>query len=873
MNLAAYHNRRFSAGDMNKDVRKLFLIFTTMLLVLITSAIVLFVFGSHAIVAREAVTRNREVIFTLDDTLSILKDAETGARGYLLAENEAFLSPYNAAIKAVASDISSLDRWVTSGDLTREEATDLEAKVANKLSRLAETIEMQRSGHHAEVIERVKSGEGKQAMDEVRATIAQIKNRQIAVMTKNEERSSFLGSLRTEVFVGCTLVNIFFLIWSAGRIKREMNKTRASAAVLGEQRELYATTLASIGDAVVTTDEKGLITFMNQVAVELTGWSLADSIGKPLATVFKIISESTRLPSESPVEKVLRLGTIVGLANHTLLIRKDGSEIPIDDSGAPIRHADQSIRGVVLVFRDFSEHKRSEAALLRNSEQMRLATEAADLGMFYCTYPLDRIVWNDQCKAHFFLPPDAEVDFKLFYSLLHPDDREPTRQAIEKAEKEHVPYDIEYRAVSQHGRERWIRAAGRFYYDAHARPTRFDGVTMDITDRKAREKTIQEARAQAEAANKAKDQFLATLSHELRTPLTPVLATLGMWDKSDGTPAGFHEDVQMLRRNIELEARLIDDLLDLTRVVKGKLTVSLEKIDVHDLLHHVANVCKEDVQSKKIDLKLKLDAPNPIVKADSARLQQVLWNILRNAVKFSPRQSGVDVATSNTPEGNLHITVSDHGIGMTPQTMQKLFKPFEQGSDEITRRFGGLGLGLAISKALVDAQGGTIQAASEGLGRGSTFTIELPSLTAKEAAAATPKQPASAEENGRHLRILLAEDHVDTARILKLVMSNWGHQVETAGSVAGAVDLAKENRFDLVISDIGLPDGTGLDLMRAIRKFSQVPAIALTGYGMDEDIAATRQAGFNAHLTKPTDLTQLQTSIAKLSQPADSLQA
>jgi CheY-like chemotaxis protein/anti-sigma regulatory factor (Ser/Thr protein kinase) len=290
----------------------------------------------------------------------------------------------------------------------------------------------------------------------------------------------------------------------------------------------------------------------------------------------------------------------------------------------------------------------------------------------------------------------------------------------------------------------------------------------------------------------------------------------------------------------------------------------MEKLDVHDLIRHVVTVCGEDVQSKKIALRLRLDAAHFEVKADSARLQQVLWNILRNAVKFSPRQSEVEIVTVNGPNDTLQITIKDQGIGMSQHTIDKLFKPFEQGSDEITRRFGGLGLGLAISKALLDVQGGTIEAYSDGLGKGSVFTIILPTLSATEVAKLTPPKPMTNDEDAKRLRILLAEDHVDTARILKLVMTNWGHSVETAGTVAMAVQLAKQQPFDLVISDIGLPDGTGLDLMRQVRKFSQVPSIALTGYGMDEDITASREAGFNAHLTKPTDLQQLQSSITQL---------
>jgi|GEM_PF-1695929 len=852
---------------MTTDVRKLFYIVAAMTLLLITSTAILYVFGANVVSARQIVARNHEVMKTLDDTLSVLKDGETGSRGYVISHDEEFLEPYYTALPQVKQHLARLDEWVASGDLPAPETAALKTLVLLKMERLATSNDLVKSGKHDEVMARVKTKDGKITMDRIRTAIADLQKQQQAILDRNELRANFLTSLRTEVFIACALFELACLLWAARRVKLEIERTTAAANEIRDQRELYATTLASIGDAVITTDENGVVTFINQVAVDLTGWTAEQAGGKKLNEVFRIINESSREIVENPVEKVLRLGTIVGLANHTLLIRKDGTEVPIDDSGAPIRHADGSIRGVVLVFRDFTEHKKAEAAVRRSEEQLRLAIDGAELGTFYCNFPLDKIVWNDRCKEHFFLPPEAEVDFQLFYSLLHPDDREPTRLAIERAERDHQPYDVEYRAVSPQGQSRWIRAIGRFYYDNAGHPTRFDGITVDISDSKLKEEIIQDARSQAETANKAKDQFLATLSHELRTPLTPVLATLGMWEKNPNPPDDFREDVQMIRRNIELEARLIDDLLDLTRIVKGKLIVSPEKVDVHDLIRHVVTVCNDDMQSKKIVLSLKLEAQHYHVKADSARMQQVLWNILRNAVKFSPRQAGVNVTTSNGPTGDLRITIDDRGIGMSPETIGKLFRPFEQGGDAVTRRFGGLGLGLAISKALIDVQGGTIVAHSDGLGKGSSFTISIPALSAREVAASPTQKPAAIGIDGRRLRILLAEDHVDTARILKLVMSNWGHDVETAESVARAVGMARDNPYDLLISDIGLPDGTGLDLIKQVRTFSQVPAIALTGYGMDEDIAASRQAGFNAHLTKPTDLQQLQQSINKLAEP------
>ena len=832
--------------------------------ILVACAAVLYVFGSRVITVGNSVTDDHEVIHVLDDTLSTIKDAETGQRGFLLAGEDPYLEPYRSGVARVQSDLDRLDKAVADGLLPADKVAELKDLIHGKLQELANVLTTDKTKGRPAALKVIREGQDKKWMDRIRDSINTLRHAKLAELSNNQKNAEWLTGVRTGLFITCTLLELGFLVWTIYRIKREMDRAAAASELVEEQRELYATTLSSIGDAVITTDEQGKITFMNLVAEQLTGWTAAEVTGVPLGDIFRIINESTRLPVENPVEKVLRLGMIVGLANHTLLIRKDGSEIPIDDSGAPIRHGDGKIRGVVLVFRDFSEHKKSEAAIRRSEEQLRLAIEGAQLGTFYCTMPLDKFVWNDTCKKHFWLPPEAEVDVKKFYSILHPEDREPTRLAIDEALKNHSNYDIEYRTVSPDGDIRWVRAIGRFYYDGKNEPVRFDGITIDVSAAKTQEQVVQDARRQAEAANRAKDQFLATLSHELRTPLTPVLATLNLWDNNPGPPPAFRDDVQMIRRNIELEARLIDDLLDLTRVVKGKLVVTLEKVDVHELIRHVITVCNEDVQSKKIELRTRLEARDFAVKADSGRLQQVLWNILRNAVKFSPRQSIVEVATANDSAGHLRITISDRGIGMSPATIDKLFKPFEQGDADITRRFGGLGLGLAISKALLDVQGGTIAAHSEGLGRGSVFTITLPALSASDVARVAKPKPSTSTSGSRRLRILLAEDHVDTARILKLVMTNWGHSVETAGTVAGAVSLAKENHFDLLISDIGLPDGTGLDLMKRVREFSHMPGIALTGYGMDDDIHASRQAGFNAHLTKPTDLNQLQVSISKL---------
>jgi signal transduction histidine kinase len=395
--------------------------------------------------------------------------------------------------------------------------------------------------------------------------------------------------------------------------------------------------------------------------------------------------------------------------------------------------------------------------------------------------------------------------------------------------------------------------------------------------------TERAARARAEAANEAKDHFLATLSHELRTPLTPVLMAVDELESVGGPlPERVREAVELIRRNVELEARLIDDLLDVTRVAHRKLELRREVVDVHAQLRHAVRTSELSIAgSKRLQLNYEPRAAAPRVIGDPARLQQVFLNLIRNAMKFTPDGGRIDVRTMDKAGGGgggggVIVEVRDTGIGIEPDVLPRIFNAFEQGGASVTKRFGGLGLGLAICQALVELHAGTICAKSEGKGRGATFTIELPTVAAgrSPAEADRPQQPmaeapiSSASEasgsNGVGGRILLVEDHPDTRKLMARLFQREGYAVTTVGSVAGALDAARAGPFDLLISDIGLPDGSGLELMRQFRQLYRIKGIALSGYGMEQDIRQSEQAGFSAHLTKPISLPQLHQAIARV---------
>jgi signal transduction histidine kinase len=375
---------------------------------------------------------------------------------------------------------------------------------------------------------------------------------------------------------------------------------------------------------------------------------------------------------------------------------------------------------------------------------------------------------------------------------------------------------------------------------------------------------LKAAKEAADAANRAKDQFLAVLSHELRTPLTPVLAAVAALEDAAGLDAEGRSWVAMMRRNIELEARLIDDLLDLTRIAERKLKLDFATVDVHEIIRLVAETCRAELEAKKLHLVLAPRASRRHARADSARLQQVLWNLIRNSIKFTPAAGFIRVTTEDTPDGSIEVRVSDTGRGIEKEVLPRLFSPFEQGEESIPRRFGGLGLGLAISKALVQAHGGTLGAESPGRGKGATFTLRLPAAVpeAPEAAPAGSREAEVARE--RPLRILLVEDHQDTARILTRLLQDFRYDVRAAGSIESALEAAEEGPFDILISDVGLPDGSGRDLMALLRERGLRKGIALSGYGMDADVRKSMDAGFLEHLTKPIDFQKLLAAIERV---------
>jgi PAS domain S-box-containing protein len=762
--------------------------------------------------------------------------------------------------------------------------------------------------------------------------------------------------------------------------------------------------------------------------------------------VLRIIHEHTRLPAINPVSEVLASGRIVELENHTLLIARNGTEIPIEDSAAPILDDEGKILGVILVFRDVGEKRKATDALrelarlsvlraeiaaqLASSDDLDFSLQrccerlvhqvgvafarvwtvlddeqvlalSASAGLYthldgpharvpigaykigriardqrplltntvledpnirdpewarregmvsFAGYPLmvkgrtlgvlamfgrkalsaailddlapiadsiaERIerqraeialrlaseraesnaramaessarfqlmtemvsiqVWtatadggldfaNQECSKYFGTDNiERDVLGDAWAQYVHPDDFTHALRCWQESLATLSPYETEFRLRNHTGDYRWFLVRAQAMRNDSGNVVKWFGTNTDID-------ALKVAQGVAENASRAKDEFLAALSHELRTPLTPVLMTAAALREDESLPAAVREQLGMMERNIALEARLIDDLLDLTRIARGKLDFRGQPCDAHSLIGLAIEILRDDAMAKSISIQREFGARNCGLIADPARFQQVIWNLLRNAVKFTPRGGRVTVSTRDEQGADgaarLHIEVTDSGIGINATQLEEIFLPFDQGGLTGNHRFGGVGLGLAIARAIVDLHGGEIHAMSDGKDRGATFVVELPGATEPPTGAIeiptpllpnSPTLPAMPANAPRLHRLLLVEDHDATLQVLTRLLVRAGHQVIPVRNMAEALQAAAANKVDLVVSDLGLPDGTGTQLMQQLRDTYGLRGIALSGYGMEEDIERSHEAGFVTHLIKPVDFHQLE---------------
>jgi PAS domain S-box-containing protein len=766
---------------------------------------------------------------------------------------------------------------------------------------------------------------------------------------------------------------------------------------LQQQREWFQVTLSSIGDAVIATDLQGRVTFLNPVAEAMTGWTMAEAVGQPLTGIFNIVNEETREPVDNPVARVLQTGFIVGLANHTALVARDGTVIAVEDSAAPIRDTDGNIAGAVMVFHDVSERRRVEAALREVQARLDATLSAAEIGTWTWDIRKDIVVADRILARMFSVTPEvaAGASLQSYLAAVHTEDRRRLERAIAEAlQAAGSTLELDFRLVCPNSTVRWVTARGRVHRDAEGEPTDLPVVLVDITERKAAEnarsmlaalvessddsiisktlegiitswnagaermfgyqademigqpilklipshladeepdilaklkrgeriahyetvrvrkdgsffdvsltvspikdasgriigaskiarditqrkrdeKSLRElySAAQREIANREraeaalrendrrKDEFLATLAHELRNPLAPIRQAALVSKATTATEAQKRWAHEVINRQVQNMALLLDDLLDISRVTRGMLELRKEPTELAAVVDAAVETARPILDARRHTLSIRLP-PEPVVfSADPLRLAQVLSNLLTNAAKYTDPEGYIELRAAVTT-GELLISVTDSGIGITAEALDRIFTMFSQVKSAQDRSEGGLGIGLALAKGLVELHGGRITAHSAGPGRGSEFTVRLPFINDDQRRLDPAEDAAHCQAPKRS--VLIADDNRDGAESLAMLLRMQGHEVTVVHNGREALAAFDRSHPNVVLLDIGMPELDGYEVAREIRERATGAGsmlIAVTGWGQRNDKERAEAAGFDSHFTKPVDLAGLE---------------
>lgn len=522
------------------------------------------------------------------------------------------------------------------------------------------------------------------------------------------------------------------------------------------------------------------------------------------------------------------------------------------------------------------KQRQTEIALQETEQQLKLALKMAKLGSWELNLQTNVLSTSVQCKVNFGMPVDADFSHQILMSRIHPDDRVWVQSAIEQAIANHTDYDVEYRNIWADNTIHWVLVRGRCIYDSVGNPLRMVGMSMDITERKLAEVEREEllkrslaAQEQAETANRIKDEFLAVLSHELRTPLNPILGWTSLLRTKKFDPITTERALETIERNAKLQTQLINDLLDISRILRGKLSLTIMPVNLETVISSALETVQLSAQAKSLQIETANASSVGAVKGDAARLQQVIWNLLSNAIKFTESNGIIQISLTKVGK-YAQIQVKDSGKGINTSFLPYVFEHFRQEDGATTRKFGGLGLGLAIARQIVELHGGTLSADSPGVGQGATFTVQIPLLqTSDEMPSAKISSKLKVDLDG--IKILVVDDDADSREFLNFVLKQEKAIVTTAASGFDALQVFELSIFDIVVSDVGMPGMDGYMLMRQLRRLTaqqakDIKAIALTAYAGELDRQQAKEAGFHQHLAKPIEIGELVQAIATLMQ-------
>jgi PAS domain S-box-containing protein len=670
--------------------------------------------------------------------------------------------------------------------------------------------------------------------------------------------------------------SLLSVVRAALRSRRHQYAIRDHLETIRRERERYRVTLASIGDAVIATDAEGRVSFMNGVSESLTGWPEPHASGKPLPEVFRIVNEHSRVVAENPALRALREGSVVRLANHTVLIAKDGRERLIDDSAAPMRSEAGAMVGAVLVFRDVTERRRAErqlASVTEESERRKRLYETvlSSTPDFVYVFSLDyRVLYANAALIAMWGAGDPvgktflDIGYEPWHAEMHCREIDQVRETRKPIRGE-VPFD---------------GTNGRRIYDYIFVPVlsvdgeveAVAGTTRDITDRQAMEEELRDA-------DRKKDEFIALLAHELRNPLAPIRNGLQVMRLAAGDAGAVAQARDVMDRQLSHMVRLVDDLLDVSRINRNKMELRRTRLALADVISSAVETARPAVEEAGHQLTVALPGAPVYLDADLTRLSQVFSNLLTNSTKYTSPGGRIWLSAELKDEGgrmkdegrqktsfsSVAVSVRDTGIGIPRESLASIFDMFSQVDRTIERSTGGLGIGLALVKGLVEMHGGTVKAESDGEGKGSTFTVTLPVVTARVDGAPAASDRVQTSGSGR--RMLVVDDSRDGADSLAMMLRLLGNEVQTANDGVAAVEHAEAFRPEVILMDVGMPRMNGLDATRRIREQpwgKPIAIIALTGWGQDDDRERSREAGCDGHLVKPVNLRDLEKLLANL---------
>ena len=947
--------------------------FGLVLVVLLCNCIVIHrnTMALHAV--QESINRANEILIRTRTLFSSLSDAESAVGGYAITGDESFLPSYDRVVSSVPDQVRLLQAAVSDNTLQTERLSALTPRIDRRLSHLRSVIDARVTNGFDAARERVQFGGGKEEMDRIRQIIDELQleeNRLLSVRSHAQDYSLYivLSANLAAVCIGTALTIVAWYL-----VERELRKRRLAEANAHTERQNLWVTLTSIADGVIVVDACGQVKLANPIARQLMGQP-HDVIGRPLSDICSMVNESTREPIENPASQVLDRGRIAGDVGNTALLRADGTEIPIEHSAAPIRDPSGEISGVVLVFRDCSERRRSEAELRERERRFRRMFETPLIGIavtsptgnlleandffldlighqrgelseaalswsgvpagqsplddgkrlelreqgvcspFERTYTRDdgaRVpvlisaarLMDDRDQVVVFVTdlsqtkraeaalkesearfrilsecmpqkvwsarPDGQLDYLnnmlLEYAglpaeqltgwgwtnLVHPDDLRNQIEAWKQSLSSGDMFEMEHRIRKHTGEYRWHLARALPLYQPDTQITMWIGTNTDIHDQKQAEEELREE-------HRRKDQFLALLAHELRNPLAPLSNAIQIIASTPNDPASSEALIGIMQRQVRQLTRLIDDLLDLSRMTTGRMRLRRERILAETVVAAAVEAVQPLISERRHHLIVNAAQEQLWLDADSARLSQILTNLLHNAAKYTDSEGQLTL-TWERAESEILFRVRDNGAGISREMLTKIFDLFMQVDWTLDRAHGGLGIGLTLVRTLVDLHGGTVTATSEGLGQGSEFIVKLPLM---ETPPSKPETDSGINSNADQsplpvLRVMVVDDVQASAKTLALMLKTLGQIVEVAFDGPSAISIAAERNFDLIFLDIAMPGMDGLEVARRLRampELGELSLIALTGFSQEEDRIRSLQAGFDDHLIKPTSL-------------------